>query len=283
MNAKLTLKRLRQHARRAAARARWGSLNGPALFGNSFPKSGTHLLTQVLEAFATLGPAVVSGLPPVITFDGPTGQPRPLSAILADLARLQPGDIGYGHLHAEPEIQAALCAPGRAAFFILRDPRDVVVSHVHYVTEMEPNHVHHRYYNEELHTFEDRLRVSILGLPHLAVPFPDIAARFAPYLGWLARPEVLTLRYEDFLAEPEATLGRVFDHAVGRGFTSRLDRPAAIARLHAAMDPHRSPTFRSGKAGGWRAAFTPEITALFKETSGDLLVRLGYEPDSNWS
>ena len=38
---------------------------------------------------------------------------------------------------------------GLAAYFILRDPRDVVVSHVHYITEMEPNHIHHRYYTED--------------------------------------------------------------------------------------------------------------------------------------
>ncbi|MBI3160605.1 MAG: sulfotransferase domain-containing protein [Chloroflexi bacterium] len=277
------LKLFRRRARRAAARLRWGALDAPILFGNSFPKSGTHLLTQVLEGFAALGPAVVSGLPPVVTFDGPTGRPRPLAHILADLARFQPGDIAYGHLHAEPEIWAALCRPGVAPFFIYRDPRDVVVSHVYYVTEMEPNHVHHRHYTEKLHTFEERLQVSILGLPELDVPFPDIAGRFAPYLGWLERPEVLCLRYEDFLAAPEETLGRVSDHAARRGFRSRAERSRAIEILRARIDPKRSPTFRSGQAGGWRAHFTPEITALFKQASGDLLARLGYEEDADWA
>lgn len=283
MGMKSSLKSIRHRGRRALARLRWGAVDGPVLFGNSFPKSGTHLLTQVLEGFTALGPAVDSGLPPVITFDGPTGKPRPLSAILADLSRLQPGDVAYGHLHAEPEIQAALCADGMAPYFIYRDPRDVVVSHVHYVTEMEPNHVHHRYYSEQLHTFEERLRVSILGLPELDVPFPDIAGRFAPYLGWLERPEMLSLRYEDFLAAPQETLGRVLDHATRRGFKSRVERGQAIEILQKHMDPKRSPTFRSGGAGGWRKHFTPEITALFKQASGDLLTRLGYEPDANWS
>jgi hypothetical protein len=283
VNLNTRLKLLRRAARRAAARLSWGALDAPILFGNSFPKSGTHLLTQVLEGFAALGPAVASGLPPVITFEGPTGKPRPRAAILADLARLRPGDIGYGHLHAEPEIRAALCAGNVAPFFIYRDPRDVVVSHVYYVTEMEPNHVHHRYYAEQLHSFEERLRVSILGLPELAVPFPDIAGRFAPYLSWLERPEVLCLRYEDFLAAPEETLGSVFDHAVGRGFRSRVERGRAVEILHGRIDPARSPTFRSGEAGGWRRHFTPEITALFKQASGDLLVRLGYEPNADWA
>lgn len=277
------MKSIRHSGRRALARWRWGALDGPVLFGNSFPKSGTHLLTQVLEGFTALGPAVDSGLPPVITFDGPTGKPRPLAAILVDLARLRPGDVAYGHLHAEPEIQAALCADGVVPYFISRDPRDVVVSHVHYVTEMEPNHVHHRYYTEKLHTFEERLRVSILGLPELDVPFPDIAGRFAPYLGWLERPEMLCLRYEDFLSTPQETLGRVLDHATARGFKCRVAREQAISILHKHIDPKRSPTFRSGQAGGWRKHFTPEVITLFKQASGDLLTRLGYEPDANWS
>ncbi|MCP4428949.1 MAG: hypothetical protein GY803_31070, partial [Chloroflexi bacterium] len=166
-------KHLRRVFRRAAAAVRYRqSLKGvPALFANSFPKSGTHLLTQILHGFTQLGPAVASGLPAVVMFDGPTGQPRPTSTVLSDLSKLQPGDISYGHLHATPEIVGGLTRDGIAPFFILRDPRDVVVSHVHYVTEMEPNHVHHSFYKNELKDFEARLEVSILGRPELDVPF----------------------------------------------------------------------------------------------------------------
>ncbi|MBN2502881.1 MAG: hypothetical protein JXB38_19025, partial [Anaerolineales bacterium] len=136
---KLTAKLGRRQLRRARQALRYGpkALAGtPILFGNSFPKSGTHLLTQVLTGFAALGPAIDSGLPAILTFDGPTGTPRPAAAIQRDLARLRPGDVAYGHLHATPEALAALCRTGVAPYFILRDPRDVVVSHVHYVTEM---------------------------------------------------------------------------------------------------------------------------------------------------
>ena len=48
------------------------------------------------------------------------------------------------------------------------------------------------------------------------------------------------------------------------------------------IDPKRSPTFRSGKAGGWQEAFTEEHKRLFKEVSGDLLIELGYEKDHGW-
>jgi hypothetical protein len=281
----LSLRLARRSARRLQALAgqrRLSFRGAPVLFANSFPKSGTHLLTQVLQGFPRIGLAAVSGLPAVVTYQGETGRPRSEAEILADLRRLLPGDIAYGHVHALPAAVELLCQPGYAAYFILRDPRDVVVSHVFYVTEIEPNHIHHRYYAEELHSFEQRLSASITGLPDPAIPFPDVRARFAPYLGWLERPETLTLRFEDFLADRPATLGRVLDHAVGRGFSLRIEREAALAVLAAGINPQRSPTFRSGKAGGWRGKFSPENKRLFKEVAGDLLVCLGYERDNDW-
>ena len=43
-----------------------------------------------------------------------------------------------------------------------------------------------------------------------------------------------------------------------------------------------SPTFREGKVGGWREAFTEEHKEQFKEQDPGWLVRLGYETDDNW-
>jgi hypothetical protein len=276
---------LRRAVRRLWQMARFHrlSLSGvPVLLANSFPKSGTHLLTQVLQGFPAIGPAVDSGLPAIVTFEGDSGRERPQAEILADLKRLKAGDIAYGHIHALPEAVRFLCQPGYAACFILRDPRDVVVSHVHYVTEMEPNHIHHRFYTEELHNFDERLAVSILGRPDGPVTFPNVQARFAPYLGWLDHTEVLVLHFEDFIQKREATLGRVLDHAVQRGFPLQATRPAAIQALAHSIDPGRSPTFRSGKVGGWRDRFSAENKQLFKQVAGQLLVRLGYEQDDGW-
>jgi hypothetical protein len=286
----LILVRLFRRAfRRAGQTLRFGSLSAsPVFFANSFPKSGTHLLTQVMHGFIRLGPAVDSGLPAVVTFDGFTGRQRSIGEIMADLDRLLPGDIGYGHVHAFLKAVEWLRRPGVASYFILRDPRDVVVSHVHYVAEMAPDHIHHRYYHEVLQTFDERLRASITGVPveELArasggtpvyEPLPDIRARFEPYLGWLGHPEVLALRYEDFMCERGEALARVFEHAVSRGFRPVISRQAALQILEESIDPARSPTFRSGKIGGWEKSFTAEHKALFAGVAGDLLSSLGYE------
>lgn len=285
MNPVMAARLLRRSLRRAEAQSLFHHIpmeSMPILFGNSFPKSGTHLLTQILSGFAALGPVAVSGLPPAITFEGGTGSPRPLSTILRELGRFQPGDITYGHLHANPEVVEALCRDGVAPFFIYRDPRDVVVSHVFYVTDINSRHVHHDYYANQLANFDERLKVSILGRPELEHPFPDIAARFAPYLAWLQRPEVLPLRFEDLVSDKTASLKKILQHAIKRAFPFSGAQTEAIDKLSAAIDPQRSPTFRSGKPGGWRKHFTEEHKSLFKELSGDLLSRLGYEEDQNW-
>lgn len=276
------LKLVRRALRRARVTLQYGSLSGsPILFANSFPKSGTHLLTQVLQGFAKLGPAVDSGLPAILTFDGPTGNPRLRKVILKELRDLKAGDIAYGHLHATPEVLSELSRDGIAAFFIYRDPRDVVVSHVHYVTEMEPGHVHHSYYANELKNFNERLKVSILGRPDLA-DFPDVFARFEPYLPWLNLPEVLPLRYEDFVLNRSEFLSQIVEHAVARGFRLQVSREEACTILDGVIDPMKSPTFRSGKTGKWRESFTQEHKTLFKKVAGDLLVQLGYEISEDW-
>ena len=288
-----TMRLLRREQRRVCQMLRYRrtTLAGvPVLFANSFPKSGTHLLTQVLQGFTRIGPAVDSGLPAIITFDGFTGQPRPLDAILADLHRLKPGDIAYGHLHALPSIVDFLSQDGFTSYFILRDPRDVVVSHVHYLTDMAPEHIHHHYFQEVLGTFDERLRASICGMNITAAPspeiaFPSIAARFEPYLSWLDRSEVLVLRFEDFIQGRQATLQCIINHAVKRGFPLNGkggNCQEAIQVLNASISPEQSPTFRRGKIGGWREEFSPENKHIFKEIAGDLLVRLGYENDYDW-
>ena len=257
----------------------------PIFFANSFPKSGTHLLTQVVTGFTKIGPAVNSGFPAIVTFEGNTGRKRTEKEILSDLKQLQAADIAYGHLHAFPKVVEMLCQKGFVSYFILRDPRDVAVSHVHYITEMAPNHVHHRYYTNELQGFDERLTASIEGIsknPNSEATMPDLRSRFEPYLDWLNHPEVLWLRYEDFIHKPRKTVRQILKHAIQRGYRPAIPEDTAVNTLLDCIQPERSPTYRKGTIGGWKEAFSPYHKQLFKETSGDLLIQLGYEQDNHW-
>ena len=254
--------------------------NLPILLGISFPKSGTHLLDQILLGFANIAPYAKRLHSFYAEYEGDTGKKRDAQQALDWLDSLRPCDITSAHLFARPEAIAKVCTPGFAPYFIFRDPRDVVVSHVFYVTDMEARHVHHDYY-QSLPDFNARLSVSILGRPDAGVEFPNIAARFEPYLGWLDHKEVLTLHFEDLIHRRESTLLSILDHLLSR-VPLQTPRELILNSLEASINPKKSPTFRSGKTGEWKKHFTGEHKKIFKEVAGDLLIRLGYEKDDGW-
>jgi hypothetical protein len=284
------LRLARWRARRAYAGLRYGAgvlYRTPILFGNSFPKSGTHLLAQVLHAFPQLGPAVDRGMGPILTYVPENGRRRTSQEILADLRALKAGDLCFGHVIAAPEIIDYMSRQPLAHYFIVRDPRDVVISHAFFLADKAVDHVHHAYY-KELASLDDRIRASILGRPDwgskqpLEGDFPDIGARFQPYLDWLAQPGVLVLHFEDFIQSRQDALASLLDYAEQCGFQTRVLREQAMKILTNAIDPKSSFTFRGGRVGDWQKHFTAEHKALFKQCVGDLLVRLGYEKDDDW-
>jgi hypothetical protein len=252
----------------------------PALLGISFPKSGTHLLDQILLGFSKVGPFSTRLHSFYAEYEGETGRSRSVGQALAWLDALGPQDVASAHLFARPEVVERVAASGFLPYFIFRDPRDVVVSHVFYVTEMEARHVHHAFY-ASLPDFDARLRISILGRQELDIEFPNIADRFAPYLGWMDRPEILKLQFEDLVNNRASALDSILQHFLAR-VPLDLPRTAVLAALEGSINPRRSPTFRSGRTGEWKRYFTPEHKQLFRSVAGDLLQRLGYERGDDW-
>lgn len=252
----------------------------PVLLAISFPKSGTHLLEQILLGFSEVAPFSLRLHSFYAEYEGESGRKRTPEQALAWLDSLRPRDMASAHLFAHPEAVARVTTPAFVPYFIFRDPRDVVVSHAFYVADMEPSHVHHEYY-ASLPDFDSRLSVSILGRPDIDVEFPPIAARFGPYMGWLDHPEVLKLHFEDLVEDRLRALEPILDHFLRRVPLPR-SRGTMLKALESSINPERSPTFRSGKTGEWRKYFKPEHKKLFKEVAGDLLVQLGYESGDAW-
>ena len=282
---KASLRRLVYRSEVLAQRVRFASLpappgDWPALLGISFPKSGTHLLDQILLGFNRVAPFSRRLHSFYAEYEGESGRKRAPEAAIRWLDSLRPGDVASAHLFARPEAVARVCSTAFVPYFIFRDPRDVVVSHVFYVTELEPDHVHHAYY-KSLPDFDTRLEVSILGRSGTEVEFPDIARRFDPYMGWLDQPSVMAIHFEDLIHDRPRTLNRISDHFLAR-VPLQTPRNVLLESLENSIDPGKSPTFRAGKTGSWREHFTPEHKRIFKGVAGDLLIRLGYEQDNDW-
>jgi hypothetical protein len=280
---KRQLKNLRWHYRRMQAARRYGAgalSDAPIVFGNAIPKSGSHLIIQVLLGLTEIGPFVDPGFPPVNRDE----DNRKLSAdaMLANLKAMRPGDIGYGYIGCEDPYLSLLTAPEWASIFIHRDPRDVIVSSVFYISELNPGHALHEYYNREFNSVEARINAEITGIADPENRYSGVRKRFEKYIGWLDQPSMLSLRFEEIILERDEAFNRLLDYLEARGAKFAVTREQALAALHTTIQPKKSGTFRKGQPGNWREHFTEANKALFKETAGDILIRLGYEKDNDW-
>jgi hypothetical protein len=281
MALKSTLRSFIYQTEKQIQKLRFKSQNDlPALLGISFPKSGTHLLDQILLGFSNIAPYAKRLHSFYAEYEGESGKKHAPEQALAWLDSLQSNDVASAHLFARPDVIKKVCTQKFIPYFIFRDPRDVVVSHVFYVTEMESKHVHHAYY-QSLPNFDERLKVSILGKPDVEIEFPNIAERFAPYLDWLNHKEVLSIHFEDLINNRAETLTRIMNHFLDK-VPLQTSRQLILDSLESAINPTKSPTFRSGKTGDWKKYFKDEHKNIFKEVAGDLLIKLEYEKNNDW-
>jgi sulfotransferase 6B1 len=274
-------------AYRAVARANV-FLPAPRVFANSFPKGGTHLLSALLGELPRM---MFSGVH-CAAGDFTAGAARADAGNMDwDRLRRTLGSVNRGqfmtaHFPYVEGLGEELGALGYRSLLILRDPRDVVVSAQHYVSTMTSHDLHRRF-TEQYRTADERIAATIQGFPadEYGRGQDSIGERLGRYLPWLARPEVLVVRFEDLIGEAGGGSRERQDELVA-AIARHVDRALAPERVRAVADrvwSDRSSTFRQGRTGGWRHELTPDHVALFKAVAGEQLVALGYEADLDWS
>lgn len=252
----------------------------PPVLANSFPKSGTHLLAQIVEGLpgrANYGAFLAS--------QTSSFQLRERSAgnTCRFIRGFVPGEIIRGHLYYEPLYADELARRHAVNYFIYRDPRDVVVSEAHYLRDMNRWHRLHPYFRRAA-SMEDAIMLSINGLdpPVPGINYPHIAARFGRYIGWLDHSDCLSIRFEDLVSERQPEVIQQVAAFYAARTVTPFDVSAATEQMRGLIAPQKSHTFRSGKKAGWQREFTPAHAERFAELAGDLLVRLNYEPNFEW-
>ena len=274
---------VRPYGKTAQAILRWKRFSfheAPPIFGNSKPKSGSHLLLQILNGFTQIMPYRYVDADPIRTIKYEGGR-RGADEILADLKRVPDGVIGWGYVDATKENASFLTSAGRVNYFIYRDPRDMLVSQVFFATDMHEEHGMHNYYNS-LPDVAARLKVAISGIDRDGLYMVNVKQRYEGVFQWLEQKNVMCLRFEELINNRDATLNAMLDEVEKTGYKIPTPREKTISILVDAINPKKSHTFRSGKTGGWTQHFTEEHKKLFKEVAGDLLIRLGYEKSNDW-
>jgi len=284
MGLKQLLRRtFRNPGKYAQAVWRWKRLSfdeAPPIFGNSKPKSGSHLLYQILSGYTRIMPYAYVADEPIRTIKKDGGR-RTTDRITGDLRRIPKGVIGWGYVEASPENVAVLCQPGRVNYFVYRDPRDLLVSQVFFATDMHEGHGMHTFY-KSLPDFGERLKVAITGIDRDGLKMVSVKQRYEGVFEWLKQPHVMCIRFEELINDRDATLNAMLDDVEKTGYEIPTAREKALEILIETIRPKKSQTFRLGKTGGWKEYFTDEHKKLFKDVAGDLLVRLGYEKNNDW-
>lgn len=264
------------------------------LLVNSLPKSGTNLVTSVLAEIQglrfhqltlnrRLGYHWRTLLSRPHADDCLVGvdQPKrvPLRLMESQFAKLEPYEYTAGHLPYCSALDGLLHQAGVRMLFVLRDPRDVVVSQVFHVLN-HPHHFLHGTYRGAS-TDTERFVLAIKGVrrrngSNLALGIRD---KLAITEGWIGAQSALTLRFED-LVGPRG----------GGSSAAQQDSIAAIAEAAGlSLEPSEiedvgrrsfatGGTFRRGVAGAWREHLQGEPERLLMEEIGDYLTRRGYQP-----
>src|SRR5574337_1039357 len=83
----------------------------PILLSISFPKSGTHLLDQILLGFSRIAPFSLRLHSFHAEYEGKSGHKRAPEQALHWLDSLHPRDIATAHLFARDEAVQRVCSP----------------------------------------------------------------------------------------------------------------------------------------------------------------------------
>jgi len=222
----------------AQAAFRWKRLTfteAPPIFGNAKPKSGSHLLTQVLGGFCQMAPYAYVETEPVRTVKAGGGR-FSADETLQQIKRLPPGVIGWGYVDATPENVAFLCRPERVNYFIYRDPRDMLISHIFFATDMHEGHGMHEYY-QNLSDFDERLKVAITGIDQDGLYMVSVKQRYEGVFQWLEQPAVLCIRFEDLINNRERMLNQMLDQVEKTGYKIPTPREKALEILLETIRP----------------------------------------------
>jgi hypothetical protein len=160
---------------------------------------------------------------------------------------------------------------------IIRDPRDVAVSYMHYVQQAK-GHFFHRGY-KVMPSDHERLLFSICGGKLDGQALRPLGETYREFLKWRSEYDALVIRFEDLVgvrgggsAElQQRTIERVCNYL---GLSTHGDIVSSVQEKLFGV----GGTFREGRIEGWKNEFSEEHEIAIERQFGSLLSELGYEP-----
>lgn len=254
-------------------RERQLSQDGVRILANSMPKAGTNLLSRLLREM----PSVVARW----TYHVDETLPHQERQLRSG----RKGQVLTAHFPWSKDTAELLRNLDYRTIMMVRDPRDIAVSNVHYATRMDRSHL--------LHTTLASLPDDAARLQLLLEPPADVMARLPDvwsnnghrtFLPWLDEPDCLLVRFEDLVGaggggNPDVQYETILK--ISKHIGSDLCRDEII-KISNELFGAKTRTFRKGQIGAWKDVFSERHKEIFKEQSGEALIKLGYETSMDW-
>ena len=246
---------------------------GPRVLANSIPKAGTNLLSRLIRMMPN-------------TIDRWTYHiDETLPGIERQLRASRQGQVITAHFPWSTDIASITRELDFRVLLMVRDPRDIAISNVNYVTRMDFSHPLHPAL-AALPNDDARLLAMIEPSKEIMAELPEVWKNdgLATFLPWLVEPNCLIVRFEDLVGEKGGgsdvrqieTIREIAEHIGASLEESQLKSMAE------GLFGSGSRTFHKGQIGNWREHFSLEAKAAFKRRSGKALKEFGYESDLDW-
>jgi Sulfotransferase domain len=208
--------------------------------------------------------------------------PQPISRrwLTRRLSKVPDGGFVSAHCIYTPELADLFRQQGMRTVCILRDPRDVAVSQMHYIKQLENHFAHEGYL--ALPSDSERLMLAIRGGELGGRRLQSLDERYRQFLRWERDGGAAVAKFEDLVGTKgggSAEAQRLAVERVAGHLRAEVDEATMRAVEEGLFGAGR--TFRKGQIGGWREEFSAEHVRAVEEILGPLLVRLGYEAGLN--
>ena len=255
---------------------------GPRVFINSLPKSGTHLLTSLLDSTAEIKS---SGRHlKTVDFDlGTAGQSFCLNVnkFQNETSKVRGRQYYSAHFPWDESFKDVLESNQLKYLNMIRDPRDMIVSRYYYIMGLKRHHLHD-FLNNNFRNEEERILALING------PTSNISDKnpsFVPYriilkwfMGWQKATCAMTIRYEDIIgprgntseAHQVETISQILKHL------SIIKTDSEIQDLIPKFLGIKTATLRNGRSGEWRSRLSEPACNAVTEHLNDLIHEMGY-------
>jgi hypothetical protein len=201
------------------------------------------------------------------------------------LGRVKPGQYATSHLWSHPTLFAILAELGFRSIFIVRDPRDILVSDAEYIYRLR-RHPQYKRFRHEYTDRDARLNAIISGFPRDPWDLPQLpfAERLRGFQSWLDPQDgVLCCRFEDLIGDVGGGSHSTQRRCIAQ-ISNHVERPldeAALDDVCLAAWSSQSPTFRKGVIGDWQTVLAGDTLEYFYEqVDARILSAYGYHRDT---